>query len=400
MGLNVEGKNIVKKAFAVLVIFVLLVAAMESEVIGRDAGAWFLGIYLVMAALFITDKIKIMIIGFVIASTALLFVVFSYAGVHGIITQTAGLVFFIMWTCIGALVVEYVFIDRAGYFEKSHLYRNYLLLDIAQVFTLMLSAGIMVMAPKLMVPGGPDNKLIMDSFAVVMFLFFISLVIMGVSLYASFSKKGFLEDFARAFYMENENTEATSEEKERFLKTFKRIRMVTYLLFVASLVSIFLVARSKILDSYMDMGYGTNKLANLIIYFAREARIPPLLSQAAKFVFFLIDVWLVFQFIQLVTGKKLKGIFNAIPEKLEKMLKNTEKHVMQAAMIRRCTPAHNPPAGELCGECRALLEYSWERVDNCPIKPFKPVCPLCTQNCFDSDKWAVLAEVYVYKDIS
>ncbi|MCF7914313.1 MAG: nitrous oxide-stimulated promoter family protein, partial [Spirochaetaceae bacterium] len=42
--------------------------------------------------------------------------------------------------------------------------------------------------------------------------------------------------------------------------------------------------------------------------------------------------------------------------------------------------------GSLCSECSVLLNYAFERLDNCPLKPNKPVCAKCKIHCYNPEK--------------
>ena len=41
--------------------------------------------------------------------------------------------------------------------------------------------------------------------------------------------------------------------------------------------------------------------------------------------------------------------------------------------------------GELCPDCRELLDYAHERLDKCPFGEDKPTCAKCTIHCYQSD---------------
>ena len=50
-------------------------------------------------------------------------------------------------------------------------------------------------------------------------------------------------------------------------------------------------------------------------------------------------------------------------------------------MIRiYCSANHGRES--LCDECRELEEYSFARIDKCPLRPTKPVCANCTVHCY------------------
>jgi len=53
-----------------------------------------------------------------------------------------------------------------------------------------------------------------------------------------------------------------------------------------------------------------------------------------------------------------------------------------AAMVGIYCRAHHGASGELCGECRELLEYAYGRLDRCPFGADKPTCANCPVHCY------------------
>ncbi|MRR07199.1 MAG: nitrous oxide-stimulated promoter family protein [Deltaproteobacteria bacterium] len=43
---------------------------------------------------------------------------------------------------------------------------------------------------------------------------------------------------------------------------------------------------------------------------------------------------------------------------------------------------HHQTENGLCPECRTLLSYVLERMENCPLKEGKPACSACAIHCF------------------
>lgn len=43
---------------------------------------------------------------------------------------------------------------------------------------------------------------------------------------------------------------------------------------------------------------------------------------------------------------------------------------------------HERNSGELCEECKALLDYANERIDRCPRKEVKTFCNTCPIHCY------------------
>jgi predicted amidophosphoribosyltransferase len=54
---------------------------------------------------------------------------------------------------------------------------------------------------------------------------------------------------------------------------------------------------------------------------------------------------------------------------------------------------------KLCNECFKLLEYSFDRLQNCPHDE-KPKCRTCPNPCYEPDEWKKVAKVMKYAGIS
>jgi len=57
-----------------------------------------------------------------------------------------------------------------------------------------------------------------------------------------------------------------------------------------------------------------------------------------------------------------------------------------------CRRHHEPPRGELCAECRDLLEYARGKLERCPYDP-KPKCKACPTHCYEPARRARVREV-------
>lgn len=50
---------------------------------------------------------------------------------------------------------------------------------------------------------------------------------------------------------------------------------------------------------------------------------------------------------------------------------------------------------ELCDECFELINYSFEKLNDCPHDP-KPRCRTCPNPCYEKSQWKSLAKVMKY----
>ena len=59
-----------------------------------------------------------------------------------------------------------------------------------------------------------------------------------------------------------------------------------------------------------------------------------------------------------------------------------EKETLLAMVRIYCSRHHKPGGKELCGDCRKLLDYAFERLDRCKFGSEKPVCSKCSVHCY------------------
>lgn len=66
---------------------------------------------------------------------------------------------------------------------------------------------------------------------------------------------------------------------------------------------------------------------------------------------------------------------------MNSMLLIRERQTIERMIYIYCYGQHGT-SGELCAECRTLLDYANQRVEKCPFQENKPVCSKCTVHCY------------------
>ena len=61
-----------------------------------------------------------------------------------------------------------------------------------------------------------------------------------------------------------------------------------------------------------------------------------------------------------------------------------EKNTVGVMIKLYCKQKHKIKE-ELCGNCHELLEYAYERIDNCKFANNKPVCAKCSIQCYETE---------------
>ena len=80
----------------------------------------------------------------------------------------------------------------------------------------------------------------------------------------------------------------------------------------------------------------------------------------------------------------------AAPRRIRRELKT-----VRAMIGIYCRGRHDTRA-ELCEECRALWQYTQQRVDRCTFRDDKPTCAKCTVHCFKPARRESIREVMRY----
>lgn len=310
--MNIEEKNSgnITGVFlsAALIILVLLLDLFDA-----GTGIIVLLAYMTAALLFMSGHFKTLIIIFFTLVTGLIMFLAIAGDSMGIFKGGAPVFIVLLWLVILAFAFEYLFLSGAMGFEKIQLYRQYLLLSLVQSTTLLLSAVILMLGPHL---AGTDKNIpqavILNSCTLLMMLFFISFSMFVSYLFKSLFNPGFMSDFARALYDAGRDREyddrkqgiKTSGADYDFLKTFRRMRLITYLLFAASLAGLFFISKTRVIDRYAGAVAGRSVIIDFVIYVIKNP--PPVIVFLMKAVFFIVDLLIIKDVIKMLGAGRLK----------------------------------------------------------------------------------------------
>lgn len=73
-----------------------------------------------------------------------------------------------------------------------------------------------------------------------------------------------------------------------------------------------------------------------------------------------------------------------------------EADTVLAMMRIYCRAHHNTKNGELCPECRELVDYAFKRLSCCPFGEKKPTCAKCKVHCYKPACRARISEAMRY----
>lgn len=65
-------------------------------------------------------------------------------------------------------------------------------------------------------------------------------------------------------------------------------------------------------------------------------------------------------------------------------------------MIRIYCHDKHDTKDDICLECQSLVDYAFNRIENCPFGEDKPTCSKCTIHCYKSDMRERITEVMRY----
>lgn len=71
-----------------------------------------------------------------------------------------------------------------------------------------------------------------------------------------------------------------------------------------------------------------------------------------------------------------------------------EKRVVTLMVNKYCSDNHNSKS--ICESCNELLDYSFDRLLNCPFAEDKPVCSKCTIHCYNKNYRKQIVDVMRY----
>lgn len=73
-----------------------------------------------------------------------------------------------------------------------------------------------------------------------------------------------------------------------------------------------------------------------------------------------------------------------------------EKLVVRLMIAIYCRRNHKPQDGDLCDDCRSLLNYACQRLDNCPKGNDKSSCRKCEIHCYSPANRDKIRDVMKY----
>ena len=73
-----------------------------------------------------------------------------------------------------------------------------------------------------------------------------------------------------------------------------------------------------------------------------------------------------------------------------------EKETIRKMVEIYCWKNHRVKRGELCSECKELLDYALKRLELCPFKENKPTCKKCKVHCYSPAMREKVREVMRY----
>jgi hypothetical protein len=72
-----------------------------------------------------------------------------------------------------------------------------------------------------------------------------------------------------------------------------------------------------------------------------------------------------------------------------------ERETVEAMIGLYCHGQHGSN-GQLCGECQALRDYAWQRLEKCPFEEGKTTCAKCPIHCYKPEQRASIRAVMRY----
>lgn len=83
-------------------------------------------------------------------------------------------------------------------------------------------------------------------------------------------------------------------------------------------------------------------------------------------------------------------------EKQIEKKREKEKQTVASMIEIYCHGIHGKGRGELCEECRTLLDYAAMRTEKCPFMETKTFCSACKVHCYSKDMQEKIRDVMRY----
>jgi hypothetical protein len=367
----------------------LVIGVIQLDLLNQAAGISLLVLYFIMALLFITGHIRALLVGCVAVAAALMLYFIAIGDDSGVIDGRTGLILLFMVTIILALVLEYIFVLGARGIEKLEIYRQYLLLNLVQAFTVMFSITILFLSPRLVHGAKAPDEMILNVFTVLVILFAVSAALFTSFLLKSMFSDRFMGDFARALYDLNRDREyedkksgiKQDEVPPDFFNAFKRMRLITYLFFAASFVSIFLISKTRVIDLYVEAVKGKNQLIDFVIMLIKYP--PPAITGIMKLVFIWLDILIAKEILEFIFKKPLKILLKQvleIPDRPAMTVREKESTSFFNEITGYCLKTHGREV--ICDECNSVLRQTLDNVRTCKFGEAKKPCAECEEDCF------------------
>lgn len=61
-----------------------------------------------------------------------------------------------------------------------------------------------------------------------------------------------------------------------------------------------------------------------------------------------------------------------------------EKEILKLMITTYCRGEHRNKK-KLCNDCQKLLDYAYERIENCPLMETKSFCSACKTHCYSTE---------------
>lgn len=301
------GKNLLWILLSTcLIIFIVML-----EIFTPKTGVMILLSYLAFALLYISGHYKILMAGLAVTVTALI-IVFILAGDSlGVFTGPVPFLIFALWTVILGFTLEYIFVSGRHGLETAPMYRQYLLLNMVQCLNLLFSVAMLAFAPHLLKRVPAPEPALLDACTLSVILFFVSFMLFISFFLKQALSADFMRDFARAVYDIGRDGEYEDRKqgikdgspKQDFLRINRRMRLITYLLFAASLAALFMIHKSRVIDAYTAAVAGRNAVIDGIIYLLKNP--PRAVTGILKVVFLVMNILIIRDFLKMPFVTKL-----------------------------------------------------------------------------------------------
>lgn len=297
-------------------LFIILIIALSAfDIITSKSALLLLAAGLIILLLLVAGRLRAVFLFLALFSTGLMIWLFRMTSEYKLLGAGHELVFVVMWTLIIYLFLEYFILSADLRFEKIDIYRKYLFLNMLQTFIIMSSMFLVIVGPQMASAPGFRQPVILDLITLVIIAFIAASVSFAIFIVKNVSSARFMADFAQSLAGLSAGGDTGVSDKES-LKNYKRMRFISYMLFIFSLAAVYFVSKSRLIDAYAVIMSERNSFIGFLVMLMKGGEVPPWLGVIMKLGLLAVDIYIIKEIYEFLSRKEIIRLWTKALKKL------------------------------------------------------------------------------------